>query len=69
MFRNSSQCVNGRSCHYSTQKTKASQGERNQWDLDTHKHAVREIMRETDKGKLSPREEEVEGVEINRGSK
>lgn len=36
--------------------------------LDTHKHTVKEIMRETDKGKPSPGEEEVEGEEINRGS-
>lgn len=33
-----------------------------------HSQALKEITRETDKGKLSLREEEVEGVKINRGS-
>lgn len=68
MFGNSSQWINGRSCHYSTQKTKARQDERYKSGLDTHKRSVKKITRETDKEKLSLREEEVEGVEINRGS-
>lgn len=68
MFGTSSKCVNGRSRHYSTQKTTVRRGERNQSGLDSHRHAVREIIRDTDKGKPSLREEEAEGEKINRGS-
>ncbi len=66
MFGTSSKCVNGRSCHYSTQKTAVRRGERNQLGLDSHKHAVREIIRDT-KGRAE--RGICGGVEINSGSK